>query len=196
METIQELEPDDPSLEIPWASSHNARVRFIDLKKFPKMVEDLEECRKYLPLAGLLVLVNAPRSGLRTAKCDVWSTTKLAQDERLDFDTHYKFGIYVDLVFDRTRLNSHLDSHLRLGKKLERLLSRCRVRAQMEIAVRRCLFHPREQQGYYLTIFVHAYGATRAQAKKECGRAIDSLGDALSKIGPSFRQKSLKGSKL
>lgn len=192
MEIIQELEPDDPSLEIPWASPNNARIRFIDLKKFPKKLEHLEECRKYPPLASLLRQVNAAGSALRTAKCDVWSTTKLAEDERLDFDMRHKIGSYVDLVFDSNRLNSHLESQLQLGKKLEKVLGRCRIQAQIEIAVRRCLFHPKERWGYYLTIFVHAYGATRAQAKKEWGRAVDSLGDALSKIGPSFRQQSPK----
>jgi hypothetical protein len=192
VEIIQELEPDDPSLEIPWASPHNARLRFIDLEKFPKKLEHLEECRKYPPLASLLRQVNTAGSALRTAKCDVWSTTKLAEDERLDFDMRYKIGSYVDLVFDCHRLNAHLESQLRLGKKLEKLLSRCRIQAQIEIAVRRCLFHPKERWGYYLTIFVHAYGATRTQAKNEWSRAVDSLGDALSKIGPSFRQKSPK----
>jgi|SRR5579859_158637 len=192
---IQELEPDDPSLEIPWASPHNARLRFIDLKKFPQKVEFVKECRKYPPLTGLLRKINAAGSALRSAKCDVWSTTKLAEDERLDFDVRHKIGSYVDLVFDCNRLISHLESHLLLGEKLEKLLSRCRIRAQVEIAVRRCLFHPKERWGYYLTIFVHAYGATRTQAKKEWGRAVDCLGNALSKVGPSFRQKSPKGSK-
>lgn len=192
METIQELEPDDPWLEIPWASPHNTLLRFIDLKKFPQKVEHLKECRKYPPLAGLLRKANAAGSALRSAKCDVWSTTKLAEDERLDFDVRHKIGSYVDLVFDGNRLGSHLESHLRLGEKLEKLLSRCRIQAQVEIAVRRCLFHPKERWGFYLTIFVHAYGATRTQAKREWGRAADCLGNALAKVGPGFRQKTPK----
>lgn len=189
VEIIQELESDDPSLEIPWASPRNAHLRFIDLKKFPPKIERLKECRKYPPLAGLLRQVNAAGSALRTAKCDVWSTTKLAEDERLDFDMRHKIGSYVDLVFDSDRLSSHLESHLRLGNKLEKLLSPCRLQAQIEIALRRCLFHPKERWGYYLTIFVHAYGATRVEARKEWRGAIDSLGDALSKVGPGFRHK-------
>jgi len=192
VEIVQELEPGDPCLEIPWASLHNARLRFIDLKKIPMKIESLDECRKYPPLASLLRLVNAAGSGLRTAKCDVWSTTKLAEDERLEFQMRYKIGSYVDLVFDHHRLSSRLESHLRLGNKLEELLSPCRLQAQIEIAVRRCLFHPKESWGYYLTIFIHAYGATRAQAKCEWGRTVGSLEDALSKAGPSFRQKRLK----
>lgn len=192
METIQELEPDDPWLEIPWASPHNTLLRFIDLKKFPQKAERLKECRKYPPLAGLLRKANAAGSALRSAKCDVWSTTNLAEDERLDFDVRHKIGSYVDLVFDGNRLGSRLESHLRLGEKLEKLLSRCRIQAQVEIAVRRCLFHPKERWGYYLTIFVHAYGATRTQAKREWGRAVDCLGHALAKVGPGFRQKTPK----
>ena len=190
VEVIQELEPGDPSLEIPWASPDNARVRFIDLKKFPKKLEHVKECRKHAPLALLLRRVNAAGSALRTAKCDVWITTKLAEDEQVDFDVRYKIGSYVDLVFDSNRLNSHLESHLRFGKQLEDVLTPCRIQAQMEIAVRRCLFHPKERWGYYFTIFVHAYGATRTNARREWDRAVDSLADALSIIGPSFRQKS------
>lgn len=192
VEIIQELESADPKLEIPWAIPHNARLRFIDLKKFPQKIEHLEECRKYPPLASLLRKVNVAGSALYTAKCDVWTTTKLAEDERLDFKMRYKIGSYVDLLFDSKRLNSNLKSHLRLGEKLGGLLSHCRIQAQIEIAVRRCLFHPKERWGYYLTVFVHAYGTTRTQAKREWGRAVDCLGDALSKIEPEYHRKSPK----
>lgn len=183
VETLCELEADDPKLEIPWSSPRNPRPRYVDLDRFPEKIDELAECRRYPVLADLLRKVHSKGCGVRTAKCDVWVTTKLAEDERLDFPVPVKAGSYIDLFFVSSRLNSRLEPHLRFGRKLERYLRPCRVQAQAEVAVRRCLFHPRERWGFYLTIFVHAYGSTRAEAKKEWNRAIDCLGDALLAIG-------------
>lgn len=193
VEIIEELESGDPTLEIPWASTQDPHLRYIDLKLFPEKIESLKECRRYPPLAGLLRKVHGAGSVFRTTKCDVWTTTQLAEDERLDFGMPFKVGSYVDLVFERVRLNSRLQPQLRLGEKLGLFLRPCRVQAQTEVAVRRCLFHPKDRWGYYLTIFLHAYGATRSEAKKEWGRAIDSLGDALVKIGPIFQDQGANG---
>ena len=186
VEILRELEADDPKLELPWASPRDPRVRYVDLNRFPEMIDGLSECRRYPALAGLLRKMHLKGCALRTAKCGVWVTTKLADDERLDFPVPIKVGSYLDLVFNSSRLNSCLETHLFLGKRLERLLRSCRVQAQAEVAVRRCLFHPKERWGFYVTIFVHAYGATRAEAKKEWSRAMDCLGDGLLVIGTKF----------
>ncbi len=190
VETLRELEADDPKLEIPWASTRDPRLRYVDLNQFPEKVDELEECRRYPVLVGLLRKVHRKGCTIRTAKCDVWVTTKLAEEERLDFPVAVKVGSYIDLFFVSSRLNSRLEPHLRLGKKLENYLRPCRVRALAEVAVRRCLFHPKERWGFYLTIFVHAYGSTRAEAKKEWSRAIDRLGDALLAIGVEFAPRA------
>ena len=181
-----ELEAGDPQLEIPWASPRNSRGRFVDLGDDPEKIDDLQECRRYPALALLLRRVNRKGGALRTAKCDVWVTTKLAEDERLDFPAPIKVGSYVDVFFSSSRLKLRLPPHLRLGKELEHSLRTCRVQAQAELAVRRCLYHPRERWGFYVTLFVHAYGSTRAEAKLEWSRAVECVGNALSKIGPDF----------
>jgi hypothetical protein len=186
VEVLEELEAGDAKLELPWASPADARLRYFDLKEFPKTIERMKECRAYPALARLLQRLNAPGSVFRTAKCDVWTTTRLSEDERLEFKLPCKVGTYVDLILDRVRLNSRLDPQLQLAQELAQRLARCRVEAQMDIAVRRCWFHPRERWGYYLTLFVHAYGATRREAKQEWSRAIESLGEALSRMETSL----------
>ena len=191
-ELIEELDAGDATLEIPWASSTEPRLRYIDLKTFPEEIDRLEECRRHPSLAALLRAIHSPGSLFRTAKCDVWTTTRLSEDERIDFKLPFKAGGYVDLLFDRVRLNSRLEPQLRLGRMLEQAARPWRRQAQMEIAVRRCLFHPRERWGYYLTIFIHAYGSSRGEAKREWDRATQSLGEALSAASDCYLRESGK----
>jgi hypothetical protein len=146
----------------------------------------LEECRRCPALADLLRNLNAPGSGFRTIKCDVWTTRRLSEDEKMDFNLPFKVGSYVDLVYDLARLNSRCEPLLRLAKKLEQLLRPCRVQAQAEMDVRHCLFHSRRRWGYSATIFVHGYGRSPMEAKREWSRAVEHLGKALSMIGPAF----------
>ena len=188
IEVIEELDPGDPRLEIPWASPTNPRLRYIDLKKFPEEIDRLKECRRRPALAGLLRTIHLRGRVFRTAKCDAWSTTRLSEDEQMDFQLPFKAGGYVDLLFDRVRLNSSLKDQRQLGRMLEHALCHTRLSAQVEIAARRCLFHPRDRWGYYLTIFVHAYGSSRAEAMAEWDRAIQALAEALARASERFRR--------
>jgi hypothetical protein len=186
VEIVQELDAGDDTLEVPWASPVQPGLRYLDLKAHPEETERLEECRKYPPLADFLRRVNSVTSPFRSAKCDVWTTTDLAEDERVDFKLPVKVGSYVDLLFDRPDLNSKLEPHVQLGAKLSEVLGPLRVQAQMEIYVRRCLFHPEERWGYYVTVFTHAYGASSREAEEEWNRAVDALGNTLAGIDRSF----------
>jgi hypothetical protein len=85
-------------------------------------------------------------------------------------------------LFDDPDLTSQLEAHLEVGKRLGEHLGELRLQAQMEICLRRCLFHPEERWGYYVTLFVHAYGATPQEAEEEWNRAMDAAGDAVAKI--------------
>ena len=178
IEIIQELDADDAKLEIPWAGPH-PRLRYRDLKRFPGQIARLPECRKFPPLKSLLRKINAPSSTLRSAKCEAWSTAELAEDERLDFSLPFKTGSYVDVVFDRAGRPPRLEAHLQLAGKVRTKLRTFRIQGQMEIVIRRCLFHPKKFWGYALTFFVHAYGSTPHQANNEWTRALKALADAL-----------------
>jgi hypothetical protein len=187
VDVIQELDSTDPTLEIPWASPTNPDLHYVDLRARPQQIDQLAECRRYPALAALLRTVNAADTSLRTAKCDIWVTTELAEDERLEFTLPCKVGSYVDLVFDRRDWNSRLEPYLHLGNELSRRLGQVHVQAQMEACVRRCLFHPEERWGYYLTVFTHAYGASPHEAEGAWQRALRALGNALAQIGRRLR---------
>ena len=182
IEIVRELDPDDPKLEIPWLGPPGRTLRYRDLKRHPREIERLAECRRHTALRAVPRALNRPGAKFRTAKCDVWTTTRLAEDERLDFNLPCKAGSYLDLVFERRAFRQRLNVHLRLAERLSRALKPFRARAQMEIVVRRCLFHPRNYWGYALTLFLHAYGETAAKAKKEQARALEALRGAFGKI--------------
>ncbi len=181
-EILQELEPDDPKLALPWASPVHANLGYVDLKAVPQEIAELEECRKYPPLARLLEKINAAGSPLRSVKCDAWTSDELAEDERLDFDLPFKMGSYVDAVFDPPEHNFDLVHHLRFGEEVGRLLEGIRLEAACEIVVRRCLFQALGKWGCASTIFLHAYGATPAAARDEWARAVEALGEVLAEI--------------
>ena len=186
-EILQELDPDDPKLEMPWASPADPSLRFVDLKRFPARLADLPECRTYPALARLLGEVNRADSPLASAKCDVWVTRELAEDEALDFRMPVKVGSYVDLLLEGTALPRSLQAHLKVAEALRASLRSVGIQAQMEIAVRECLFHALQNWGYSLTVFLHAYGESEVEAEKEWVRALGALGQALAEVGTRLR---------
>jgi hypothetical protein len=188
VEIVKETDPGDDTLEIPWASPDQSRLRYVDLKAHPALITQLEECRRNPPLADFLRKVNSAGSVFRTAKCDVWATDELAEDERRDFQLPFKMGSYVDLVFDRSEFNAALEHQVQLGEKLRQALASLRAQAELEVCVRRCLFHPQERWGYSLTLFTHAYGAEEGEAAREWARTLEAQSEALAEIDATFRQ--------
>ena len=169
-EILKELEQDDPKLEIPWSSPQDTDLRYQDLKAHPELIPHLEEALEFPALGHFLQTWNTPDSLFRTVKCGVWSTQELSEEERGELGQAHKLGAYVDLVFERGESNFALDRYLRLGEKLERTLAGAEGCAQVEFAIRRCLYHAKDSWGYYATLFIHAYGKTPAAASRE-GRA-------------------------
>jgi hypothetical protein len=181
VEVVRELDPCDHILELPWAASDNSAPIYVDLKRFPGRVDELKECRRHPALRELLRLLNRPRTALRTVKCNVWKTSKLAEDERADFNLAFKVGAYLDVVLEDPTLRAQLTPHVRWAAKIARSLAPARLRAQIEIVVRTCLFHSEKEWGYALTVFVHGYGSSWDEAESEWGGALLPLGKALLK---------------
>lgn len=187
IELSQELDFDDPRLEVPWTNPANPEHGYVNLKEFPEEVGRLEECLKYPGLGRLLREINAPGSALQSAKCDAWTTHELSADERLDFNLPNKMGSYVDVVFDPPEINLELSHHLGLGERVAQILRSLRVQAQGEIVIRRCRLEGK--LGYASTIFIHAYGSTVQEAGEEWRRAMEGLGAALSDATAGMKQK-------
>lgn len=183
-----ETDPDDPTLEIPWSDPAVPGRHYINLKGNLAVIDNLEECKRYPALGGLLRQANAVHSPFGTVKCDVWGTEELTEEER-DFGLPHKVGSYVDLLFERAELNASLETNLRLAQSIAVQLRSVRLSAEVEICARRCLLHPEERWGYYLTVFTHAYGATPQTAEQEWTLATEALRKALGEAARLFEPK-------
>ncbi len=173
---------------MPWRDPAKSKQQYVDLKMRPGAAAKLDECRRWPPMGTFLIRVNSYQSIWRTAKCDVWATTILDDDERADFGLPCKVGSYVDLLFDQRRLSSSLEPHLQVAARIEAGVAPVRLPAQLEIFLRRCLFHSEELWGYYLTIYTHAYGADPRQARRHWEAALRVLADVLAEIGETCRR--------
>jgi hypothetical protein len=98
------------------------------------------EARAYPELTSFLSRINAAGFPLATAKCDVWSSSKVAPEEEIFGDR--KFVSYVDLVFVDESDRYSFEKHEAFAKDLCRLLGHApEIAATVELVVRHCYYH-------------------------------------------------------
>ena len=175
-----ELGRDDPTLEIPWEDSQ-AACRYLDLKRYPELLGDLPEGLEYPELREFLGSVNSDACFMESAKCDVWSTTEMNPEEDI-FEAAWKFGSYVDLLFEDLSFRVSFDAHERLVQDLTRLLKKApEIPASAEFLIRRCY----SRQGnatvsdmFYVTFYLFGYAENKEQARKQWAIALKLVENA------------------
>ncbi|HYU48060.1 MAG TPA: hypothetical protein VEK84_17995 [Terriglobales bacterium] len=161
-----ELGDEDPVLDFPWTDA-SGRLAYVDLKRHPELLAQVEEAKELPELAEFLRCVNSPRSVVESAKCDVWATRELAPEEEIVGASH-KFASYVDLVLSHTDRRQSLAEHERFAERLVALLRRPpEISSSAEVCVRRCFFGAGcETHGFYFTVYVNGYGDEEASARQ------------------------------
>jgi hypothetical protein len=128
-----------PALEIPWRAN-DPGVRYYDLKIHPELVLQIPEARAYPELASFLSRINAAGSPLATAKCDVWSSSKVDPEEEIFGDR--KFVSYIDLIFVDLSDRYSFEKHESFVKELCGLLGHTpEIAATIELVIRHCYYH-------------------------------------------------------
>jgi hypothetical protein len=186
-ESSIELGPDAPALEIPW-SSPDGSVRFLDLRVRPELLLELPEAVQNRDLARFLTALNGERSHLQTAKCDVWITNELGEDEGV-FEAEWKFGSYVDVVLTAPEEQADFALHEGIAGKLAKLLRKApELSAAAEFVVRRCYFHrsmaepDRSDDGFCITMFLNGYGDDESQARQRWVIGMELLQNAVAQV--------------
>jgi hypothetical protein len=180
-----ELGGDDPVLDFPWKDP-NGRVSYVDVKRHPDLLTQIDEAERFRELKELLRTLNSPRSRVETAKCDAWMTQELNVEEEI-YEASHKFSSYVDIVFSRTeneRSSQRLlfSAHHRFADKLVKLLRLApNTSTAAEICVRRCYFEEADgiQDGFYFTLYVSGYGCDESSARQKWGVGLRLLGNAI-----------------
>ncbi len=174
-----ELGADDPVLDFPW-SDPSGKLAFVDLKRHPESILQIEEAQAFPELREFLHILNSPLSLLETAKCDAWATPELSPEEEI-YNASHKFASYVDVVFSETEARRSFSRHERFVKKLVELLRRApEIPSSAEACVRRCLFdnNSEVQEGFYVTWYVNGYGDDEATARQNWEVGLKLVGNA------------------
>lgn len=201
-----ELGRDDPVLDFPWKDPAG-RLAYVDLRRQPGLIAQVEEAQKFPELGEFLRAVNSPRSLMESAKCDAWATTELSLEEDV-FDASHKFASYVDLVFsstasantlvtsadgantDATKIDRRLSFpiHEDFAKSLTELLRRVpEISSSVEVCIRRCFFGDagETREGFYFTVYISGYGSDEAIARRNWGVTLKLAANAIAQLALS-----------
>jgi hypothetical protein len=171
------LGADDPWITVPWSAEEG--LRFLDLRRDPQLVNEIQEARASKGLASALLSLNGDASPFSTAKCGLW-TTSAEQGEppadpyELDAEpgaTDFTCGSYIDLVAPDTELLWSFDG---LERWMRTITERLRVMpskaSRMDLVLRRAEVHGVE--GFAVSWFVVGCGATAAEAVRSWEAAL------------------------
>jgi hypothetical protein len=179
-----ECSADDPVLVLPWSDPACPDRRFIDLREDPYEIESIPEAEAHPPLRNALRSLNAPRSPVYTAKCDVWTSTdpdtlaNLALELALDPGlAAASFSSYIDLLWRDRSLFASFHQHQHI---VERLTRRAAPLDQ-SFATLDCIIRPAildltgPQEGFALSLYVKAVGSDASHAEANWATALDAV---------------------
>lgn len=177
-----ELGADDETLDLPWAAPDHG-PRYLDLKRRPELLLEIEEARREPELGEFLAAINSPAGILETAKCDAWASTEIQPEEEI-FGAVCKFGSYIDLLFADDRRFSFPD-HEQLAKRLTQLLQRVpEIPAAAEFLIRRCHYHQKQEirDAFYITFYLFGYGDEPLQARQQWAIGLKLVENAIRQL--------------
>lgn len=177
---------EDPVLVVPWADP-DGPAHFLDLRPDPYDAYLIPEAERHPALLQALRSLNASRSPVFTAKCDVWpldAEELSALGHNLELDAAaaaYGFASYIDIVW---RDRSVFASRHRQEEILDRLIRQAQL-YDAPLASLECVMRPavldfdEPQEGYAISLYIKAAGADAAHAEDEWGRALERAATVL-----------------
>lgn len=182
-----ECGPDDPVLVVPWSDPDDPGRHFIDLRENPYDLDWLEEAAQHPPLLHALRALNAPRSPVFTAKCDVWQMT----DDDLDAmrmelnlipeDSPVGIACYVDLIWRERSVFVSFHQHEQLMHRIARLAAPLNHHyAMLECVLRPALVDlTGPQEGFAISLYIKAVAHDRKAAQENWGTALNDVATLL-----------------
>jgi hypothetical protein len=177
-----ELGADHPTLAVPWFDPESG-CKYVDLRLDSTALELIEESR-HPEMRHMLAALNAPPSSLQTAKCDVWFSEEITEEEAI-FGAACKFGSYVDGFFVALAPRSSFPMHEAFAKRLVELLRRApELQASFEVILRTAHYAEGDdvREGFYFTFYVYGYGDDEQQARQAWGIALKLTTNAIRQI--------------
>ena len=187
-----ECAPDDPTLVVPWSDPDCPERRFVDLREDPYELDSLPEAERFPSLRNALRSLNSARSPVFSAKCDAWPVSDPEDLARLhaELGVGPEFGLAMDPDLARAGHSSYIDllwrdrSLFASRHQHEHLADRLTRRAapiSLPFALLECTIRPAlldfttPQEGFALTLYVHALGTDPEHAEQNWSRALDEV---------------------
>jgi hypothetical protein len=186
-ESSVECGHDDPVLVVPWSDPDNPSHHFIDLRENPYDLDWIEEASQHPHLLHALRALNAPRSPVFTAKCDVWHLTEedLAS-LRLELDLIAEdapsgIASYIDLLWRERSTFASFHQHEQLIHRITRLAAPLHhPYTALECTLRPALIDfSGPQEGFAITLYLKALGHDLAAAEENWGAALNEVSTLL-----------------
>jgi hypothetical protein len=186
-----ELGREDERMELPWAAP-GGEPRYYDLKRNPELLLNVQEAFDHRELGEFLARANSAISILQTAKCDIWASDEISEEEKI-FGEPWKFGSYVDLIFQKPQPRLSLEAHEKIAQSLCDLLKRAPMMGcAAEFIIRHCYFHVEgkedSEQGFGITFYLFGYGADEAQARSRWNIGMKLAENALLQLSAQQRR--------
>ncbi len=179
---------DDPVLVVPWTLDPEdpgsaSASPFVDLRENPYDLDHIPEAEQHPALLHALRALNAQRSPVFSAKCDVWpleqeerDTLRLHLDLTPEESTH-GFASYLDLLWrDRALFASAHQQETRLER-----LTRLAASIDARYAALECILRPAildftgPQEGFAFTLYLKALGTDPSHAHENWSRALEAV---------------------
>jgi hypothetical protein len=178
-----ESSADDPVLVVPWSDPSNADLRFVDLRENPYDLDHLSEAEQFPALMHALRALNAPRSPVFTAKCDVWPLDEdELQNVRFDLDltaddTSTGLASYIDLLWrERSIFASFHQQEQMLHRLTRHAASLDHPWAMLDCVIRPALVDlTGPQEGFAVSLYIKALGHDTQSAEQNWASALDAV---------------------
>lgn len=174
---------DDPVLVVPWSDPNDPSRHFIDLRENPDDLDWLEEAAQHPALLHALRALNAPRSPVFTAKCDVWPLGAEEIDAlRLELDVipeDSTAGIasYIDLIWRERSVFVSFHHHEQIMHRIQRLAGPlAQSYSTLECVLRPALVDlSTPQEGFAISLYLKALGHDDDAAEQQWGAALTEV---------------------
>jgi hypothetical protein len=182
VEWAAECSADDPVLVVPWKDPHGTAA-FIDLRENPYDLDHISEAAEYPPLMQALRALNATRSPVLTAKCDVWvmSADEIAQLcadlDLIASEMPDGFASYIDLVWRDRSIFASFHQHEQMLRRLERLAAPL----DLPTVALECILRPAmvdltvAREGFAVSLYVKSVGTDRQSAWQQWSVALEGV---------------------
>jgi hypothetical protein len=186
-ESSVECGHDDPVLVVPWSDPDNPTRHFIDLRENPYDRDWIEEAAQHPALLHALRALNAPRSPVFTAKCDVWNlpdqdlaSLRLELD-LIDEDAPSGIASYIDLLWRERSTFVSFHQHEQLLHRITRLAAPLQhPYSTLECTLRPALIDfSAPQEGFAITLYIKAVGHDPQAAEQHWGAALSDVSTIL-----------------